>query len=29
MVLRFREGEAVELHEFYDQLEMLTQLGVA
>jgi ketosteroid isomerase-like protein len=29
MVLRFRDGEAVELHEFYDQLEMLTQLGVA
>jgi predicted ester cyclase len=29
MVLRFEDGKAVELHEFYDQLEMLTQLGVA
>jgi ketosteroid isomerase-like protein len=29
MVVRFEDGEAVELHEFYDQLGMLNQLGVA
>ncbi len=29
MVIRFEDGVAAELDEFYDQLELLTQLGVA
>lgn len=28
MVVRFEDGEAAELDEYYDQLDLLTQLGV-
>jgi predicted ester cyclase len=29
MVMRFEDGEVAELHEYYDQLALLTQLGIA
>jgi ketosteroid isomerase-like protein len=29
IVVRFEDGKAVELDEYYDQLDLLTQIGVS